>query len=111
MKQAEKASSEQSKRLAEREKQIVGLQAKVQHIMDENKVLKNDLQRFRNRISEQGNEIKGITNQLQQQQQYTDDLKENSLIKDAEVSKFFFSPFFMIASFKGFIRKYVGLGH
>ena len=84
-KQAEKASTEHSKRLGEKEKQIVSLQAKIQQVTGENKVQNSDLERLRKRISEQDYQIRGLGNELQQQQLHTDDLKENSLIKDAEV--------------------------
>ena len=86
-------SSEQSKRLAEKEKRIVGLQARLQQVMDENKVQKNDMERFRKRLSEQDHQIKGMSSELQQQQHYLDDVKENSLIKDAEVKHFDFVLF------------------
>lgn len=64
----------------------MGLQAKVQHVVDENKLLKNDLERCRKRITDQSSDVKAISAQLQEQQQFTDDLKENALIKDAEVT-------------------------
>ena len=84
-KQAERASTEHSKRLGEKEKQIVSLQAKIQQVTGENKVQNSDLERLRKRVSEQDHQIRGLGNELQQQQLHTDDLKENSLIKDAEV--------------------------
>ena len=74
--------------MAEKEKEIVSLQAKIQHATDESKVQKNDIERLRKRVSEQDNQIREMSNQLQQQQHYAEDLKENSLIKDAEVFKF-----------------------
>ena len=60
----------------------------MQHATDESKVQRNDIERLRKRVSEQDNQIRAMSNELQQQQHYADNLKENSLIKDAEVIKF-----------------------
>ena len=86
--QANEASKEHTKKLAATEKQLVMARAKLQQTNDENEILKNDLERSQNRLTEQDEDIRNLNRQLQIQQQQSNDINEHLLIKDAEVRIF-----------------------
>ena len=83
--QANEVSKEHTKKLAATEKKLVMVRAKLQQTNDEKEILKNDLQRSQNRLTEQDEDIRNLNRQLQIQQQQSNDINEHLLIKDAEV--------------------------
>lgn len=65
------------------------VRAKLQQTNDDKEILKNDLQRSQNRLTEQDEDIRNLNRQLQIQQHQSNDINEHLLIKDAEVRSFF----------------------
>ena len=74
--------------LTSREQELTKLRLTLQRIEDESNLRLHDLERCQKRISEQDEDIKSLTREVQLQQQHSKELSEHLLIKDAEVSMF-----------------------
>eukprot|EP00794_Sanderia_malayensis_P016040 gene16040-17662_t len=85
--EADKVQEKQNKKLVAQEQQLTQLKLSIQSLKDENRLMENDLQRSQHRVGEQEEDILSLSRQLQLQQQQAKELSENSLIKEAEITR------------------------